>query len=102
MVKRNPRESRWQAILDIAFVSVARLPAAVGAERRDVASRHALTHRIHSEFEEMPGLSLTLGQAGRIFGLPVEIIGRILERLTEAHVLRRRTDGQFALHLGEA
>jgi hypothetical protein len=101
MVKWNPLESRWQAILDVAFVTVPRLPAAFHHERRDMAARHTLMHRILSEFEEMPGLSLTVGQAGKIFGVRVEIVGRILERLTDAHALRRRNDGQFALHVAE-
>jgi hypothetical protein len=103
MVKQTPPESRWQAILDIALApTVARLPASVPVERRDVAARHALVYRIHSEFQEMPGLSLTLGQAAKVFGLPPDIVSRILERLTEARVLRRRSDGQFALRVEEA
>jgi hypothetical protein len=99
MIKRKQLESSWPSVLDIPLVpAAARLPGAV-PERRNLAARHALLHRIHSEFEEMPGLSLTVSQAGKIFGLHVEIIGRILERLTDARVLRRRNDGQFSLHL---
>jgi hypothetical protein len=103
MVKRKPLESRWRAVLDIRLTpAVARLPASVPAERRNVAARHALVYRIHSEFQEMPGLSLTVGQAVKIFGLPPDIVSRILERLTEARVLRQRSDGQFALRVEEA
>ena len=103
MVKRKPLESSWQAILDLTLVPVvARLPAAVRAERRDVAGRHALLCRIHSEFEEMPGLSLTTGQAARLFGLSPDIAFRILDRLTEAQVLRQSSDGQFALRMEES
>ena len=66
MAKRKAVESRWQAILDITLVpAVARLPPAVAVERRNVLARHALLCRIHSEFEEMPGLSLTSIQAAR-------------------------------------
>ena len=102
MVKRKPLESRWQASLDITLTpAVARLPASVPVERRDVLARHALVCRIHNEFQEMPGLSLTLGQASKVFGLPPDITSRILERLTEARVLRRRRDGQFALRVEE-
>lgn len=102
MVKRKPLQSGWQAILDITLEpAVARLPTSVPAERRNVAARHALVYRIHSEFQEMPGLSLTLGQAGKIFGLPPAIVSRILDRLTEARVLRQRRDGQFALRIEE-
>ena len=98
MIKRKAIESRWQAILEVTSAPVvAHLPAAVPTERRDVAARHALLCRIHSEFEEMPGLSLTLGQAARLFGLPPSIASRILDRLTDARVLRQTGDGQFAL-----
>jgi hypothetical protein len=98
MVNRETTESRLRALLDITLVpAVARLPATVPAERRDATARHALLCRIHSEFEEMPGLSLTLNQASRLFGLRPEIASRILERLADARLLRQRRDGQFAL-----
>ena len=98
MIKRKAVESRWQAILDITLTPAGtHLPAAVPAERRNVAARHALLCRIHSEFEEMPGLSLTPGQAARLFGLSHGIASRILDRLTDARVLRQMGDGQFAL-----
>ena len=97
MAKRQPIESRWQALLNITLVpAVARLPAARCPERRNAAARHALLCRIHGEFEEMPGLSLTPRQAARLFGLPPDIVARILERLVEARVLHKRSDGQFA------
>ena len=103
MVKAKPLESSWQAVLDITLVpAVARLPAAVRVERRDVAARRALLSRIYSEFEEMPGLSLTVGQAAKLFGLPPDIASRILEQLTDRRVLRRRNDGQFAFRVDES
>jgi hypothetical protein len=98
MVKRKPLQTRWQALLDITSISDgARLPPAVPADRRNVAGRHALLHRIHSEFEEMPGMSLTLSQAAKLFGLPSDVASRILHGLTDARVLHRRTDGRFSL-----
>jgi len=97
MAKLTPLESRRQALFDIRFVpAAARLPAKVAAERRDVAARHALVRRIRSEFEEMPGLLLTLNQAARLFGLRPDIVSRILARLTDARVLCQRSDGLFA------
>ena len=103
MSARKPHESRWQALLDITLVpAVAHLPEAVRAERRDVKARHALVCRIYGEFAEMRGLSLTLLQAARLFGLPPAIVSRILEQLTDAHVLCQTSDGQFALHLEES
>jgi hypothetical protein len=100
MTKRNPLESSLQAILDIRLVpAVAHLPAALAAERRDVAAREALLCRIHSEFEEMPGLLLTPAQAAKLFGLPRDIASRILDRLAAGGVLRQSSQGQFALRI---
>ena len=102
MVKQKPPVSKWQALLDVALVpATARLPAAVPAERRDVAARQALLTRIYGEFQEMRGLSVTPGQAAKLFGLPSDVTSRVLSQLTEAHVLRRRSDGQFALRAEE-
>jgi hypothetical protein len=103
MAKGKPLESRWRAILDISFVpAVAHLPAAVPVERRDVSARHALLWRIHSEFEEMPGLALTAAQAAKLFGVSQDIALRVLDRLTDARVLRRKGDGHFALRVEES
>ena len=97
---RKIRESSWQALLDITLVpAVAHLPAVVRPERRNVPVRHALVCRIYCEFEEMRGLSLTLNQAARLFGLPPDVAARILHRLTDARVLCQKSDGQFALRV---
>jgi hypothetical protein len=45
----------------------------------------------------MPGLSLTLHQATRMFGIPEDVTSRILVRLAEAQLLKQTRDGQFAL-----
>ena len=103
MARRKPIESKWQAILNITLVpAVARLPAAVPVERRDAPARRALLCRVHNEFEEMPGLSLTPDQAAKLFGLPREIASRILDQLTEARVLRQRSDGRFTIRVEES
>jgi len=102
MVKRKPLETVWQALPEIPLVpDIAHLPAAPPGERRNVTARQALVWRIRGEFEEMPGLSVTLDQAARLFGLPRDIIARILERLTETRVLYRRRNEQFARHFEE-
>lgn len=102
MAKRKPLETMWRALPEIPLApDVARPPAGFPAERRDLTARHALLCRIRSEFEEMPGLSVTLDQAARLFGLPRDIASRILERLTEARVLYRRRNEQFARHFEE-
>jgi hypothetical protein len=69
----------------------------VPVERRNVAARQALLRRILAEFEGMPGLSLTLVQATKLFGVSPDAGSRILPRLTEEGVLRLRIDGQYVL-----
>jgi DNA-binding IclR family transcriptional regulator len=66
-----------------------RLPAYQGAERRNLAQRHALIKRLIGEFEEMPGLRLSLAQASRLFGLSEAAAARILAALTEGGTLQR-------------
>jgi hypothetical protein len=101
MVKRKPLVT-WQALAEIPLVpDVAHLLAAPPAERRNLTARQALLCRIQSEFEEMPGLSVTLDQAARLFGLPRDIASRILDRLTGARILYRRRNEQFARHFEE-
>jgi hypothetical protein len=65
------------------------LPAYRGVECRDVATRQALVHRLISEFDEMPGLRLSLAQASRLFGVTEAAAQRILTDLTEAGTLYR-------------
>jgi hypothetical protein len=99
MVERKPLQSLWPAALDITLVpAVARLSSSVFVERRDLAGRHRLLRRVHGEFEEMPGLMLTVAQAAKFFGLRADTTSRILKQLSDARVLRQRSDGQFALH----
>ena len=64
-------------------------------ERRNLATRHRLVCRVRAEFDEMPGLSLTLSQACRLFGLPLDVCARILNALADEGLLRRRLDGRF-------
>jgi hypothetical protein len=64
-------------------------------ERRNLATRHRLMCRVRAEFDEMPGLSLTLPQARRLFGLPLDVCDRILNSLADEGLLRRRLDGRF-------
>ena len=98
----KPRESTWQALLEIKLIPAeAHLPAAVRVERRDLEGRRALLCRIYGEFEEMRGLSLTIEQAARLFGLPPALTSRVLERLTDERVLCHKGDGKFALRVEE-
>src|SRR5260221_7772096 len=103
MAKQHPLESRWPDILDITLApAVVRLPATVPTERSNVTERATLLRRIHREFEEMPGMSLTLTQAAALFGISREADSRILMRLAEQDVLRLRNDGRYVLHTDRA
>jgi Fic family protein len=66
-----------------------RLTAYHGVERRDVVQRQALVRRLISEFDEMPGLRLSLAQASRLFGVSEAAAVRILTELTEVGMLQR-------------
>jgi hypothetical protein len=58
-------------------------------ERRDLAGREAVVRRIVAEFQDMPGLVLSLKQASRFLGVDEAACARILATLTQAGVLRR-------------
>ena len=46
-------------------------------------------------YRDMPGLSLHLGQAARLFGLRVTTCEVVFRDLVERGMLRRAADGQF-------
>lgn len=58
------------------------------AERRDHARREALVRRIVAEFDDMPGLSLTVKQASRFLGIDQGAGARILDALDHNGKLR--------------
>ena len=70
--------------------------------RDQVAARETLARRIRREFEEMPGMSLTLVQATRLFGIPYEGCSRILLQLVDNGLLRLTPDGRYSLRPGAA
>ncbi len=72
-----------------------RLPGYVGPERRSLASREHVVRRVRSEFEEMPGLRLTLAQARLLFGLEVGCCQRVLDELVRAGFLVRTREHQY-------
>ena len=57
-------------------------------ERRDLARREALVRRIVAEFDDMPGLALTIRQASRFLGVDHMACERILEALRQDGMLR--------------
>lgn len=54
-----------------------------------------ITERVRGEFREMPGLTLTLAQAGRLWSLDQVTCSEVLGQLVEAGFLRKRPDGSF-------
>lgn len=67
------------------------------AERRDQRARQALMRRVHGEFLEMPGLTLSIAQAARLFSLPPAVCARVFGELLNSQLLRRTADGRYAL-----
>jgi len=56
----------------------------------------ALTDRVRAEFVEMPGLTLTVRQASRLFGLDQDLCRQVVERLVGADFLRWSGVGMVA------
>jgi hypothetical protein len=57
----------------------------------------AIVARVRGEFTEMPGLSPTLAQAARLFGLRAEECQGVLELLLREEFLRCGPDGQYRI-----
>ena len=68
--------------------------------RRDAVAgeppRRQLESMIVGTYREMPGLSLHLPQAARLFGLRVTTCQAVLDDLVRQGALRRVADGQYA------
>ena len=47
-----------------------------------------VARRIRAEFEEMPGMALTMPQASRLFGLDEDVCRIVVERLVDSAYLR--------------
>ncbi len=54
-----------------------------------------LLSRARGEYLEMPGLSLTVPQAQRLWGLDNTACRQVLQGLIEAGFLKRRSDGTY-------
>ena len=66
--------------------SVLELPAADEPRDRDLSSR------IRAEYDDMPGLKLTLSQASRLFNADTETCARVLVRLIADGILSIREE----------
>ena len=47
-----------------------------------------VTERVRAEFEEMPGMTLTMPQASRLFGIEREICQTVVDRLVTTSYLK--------------
>ena len=54
-----------------------------------------VTKRVRAEFEEMPGMTLTMPQASRLFGIEREICKNVVERLVTSSYLKWTDSGGF-------
>jgi hypothetical protein len=75
----------------------ARMPAET-ARPEDVRTMPPLREvilRVEGEYREMPGLSLTLPQAARLWGLDQSTCDRVLATLIERRVLKRALNGRY-------
>jgi Fic family protein len=61
--------------------------------RADVVQE--LTHRVRAEYAEMPGLSLTLAQAQRLWALDRQTCESVFMTLTARGFLRMTSRGRF-------
>ena len=57
--------------------------------------RASIAERVRGEFREMPGLTLTLAQAGRLWSLDPATCAEVLTSLVTSGFLSRRPDGAF-------
>lgn len=71
-------------------------------ERRDFASRDQLLGRIRAEFEELPSLRLTRGQARRLFGLRADVCERVLATLVNNQTLCLDHEDRYRMHDDDA
>ena len=81
------REHQWQA----------RSP-----RRLSDAMWESMLIRVRAEFEEMPGLRLTLEQARTLLGLPEPAAGWVFERLAKDGFLARHPGGMYLRRQGSA
>jgi hypothetical protein len=58
-------------------------------------ARALIAERVRGEFREMPGLTLTLAQAGRLWSLDAATCSEVLSQLVSSGFLSRRADGAF-------
>ena len=78
--------------------AIANLPA----EPRARGDLGLLSHRIRSEFQEMPGTCLTLAQATRLFGIPLDVGLFVLRHLVDEGLLQVTVEERYRLRSSAA
>src|SRR5579864_6295356 len=58
-------------------------------------TRALITERIRGEFREMPGLTLTLAQAQRLWNVDLGTCAEVLAQLVDVGYLCQRSDGAY-------
>jgi DNA-binding IclR family transcriptional regulator len=66
-------------------------------ERGDLTTFNALVRRIRGEYQEMPGLTLTIPQAALLFGVRESTCVRLLRALVEEGFLRQTSAGRYMM-----
>lgn len=64
-------------------------------------SDNTLRTRMEAEFREIPGLSVTVEQARRLWAMDHNDCRQALDELMAAGLLRCTTDGSYRRHTGE-
>jgi hypothetical protein len=62
--------------------------------------RALIAERVRGEFREMPGLTLTVAQARKLWSLDAAMCTDVMADLVSAGFLTRRADGAFCRGLG--
>jgi len=97
-VARDIRLATTMPTAGLAFNDRRRGAAALSSRRSGPAADVvALAVRVRGEYEEMPGLRLTVPQAARLFGITTEVARIVLEDLRRASVLKCSARGNYSL-----
>jgi hypothetical protein len=71
------------------------LPSITAVNRRKHVTQMNIEHlviRVRAEFQEMPGLSLTVRQAERLWGLAPDVCAQVVDVLVSRDILKRHGD----------
>jgi hypothetical protein len=96
MTRPNPAGASMSSLDSVKGRPVGMSMLPTGYERRNLAAREAIVRRIVGEFQDMPGLVLSLKQASRLLGVDEAACGRILAALTKSGVLRQNANDYYS------